>query len=102
MRTIIVTDDGNPIMDELHDPDEILDYTFDWSSILVTGETVSTSVWAVSSNVTAGTSSNTADSTTQWITSVLASSNALTMKNTITTSDSRTHQRTMIVSVEEK
>lgn len=102
MRTIIATDDGNPIMDEEHDPNEILDYAFDWSSILITGESISTSIWSVSSNVTAGISSNTTDSATQWITSVLASSNALTMKNTITTSDSRTHQRTMIINVAEK
>lgn len=102
MRTIIVTDDGNPIMDEEHDPDEILDYTFDWSGILVTSETVSTSVWSLSSNVTAGTSTNTTDSTSQWITAVLASSIALTMQNTITTSDSRTHQRTMVITVVEK
>lgn len=102
MRTIIVTDDGNPIMDEEHDPDEILDYSFDWSNIFVTGETISTSVWSPSSNVTAGTSSNTTDSSTQWITSVISSSIALTMQNTITTSDSRTHQRTMIINVAEK
>ena len=102
MRTIIVTSDGMSTMDEEHDPDEILDYTFDWSGILVTGETISTSVWAVSSNVTAGTSSNTTTGATQWITAVIASSTALDMRNTITTSDARTHQRTMLINVIEK
>lgn len=102
MRTIIVTSDGQPLLDEDHDPDEVLDYTFDWSGILISGETVSTSVWVVSSNVTAGIDSNTTDSTTQWVNSVLATSTSFTLENTMTTSDARTYQRTMTVNVSEK
>lgn len=87
---------------ETHDPDEILDYFIDYSGILTSGETISTSVWSTSSNVTLGTNTNTTTVATAWVNSVIAETTTFKLSNTIVTSDSRTYNRSIIIKVAEK
>jgi len=87
-----------------HDPDEILDYSFDYGaqSALVTGETIVTSVWTTTTNVTISGGTHTDTTTNIWVDSVVGTTLSITLVNTITTSDGRTYERTMIVPVQDK
>lgn len=49
------------------DPDEILDYSLDWSTILETGETLSTVTWTVPSGLTKISDSEASGVTTIWL-----------------------------------
>ena len=71
--------------------DEIFPITLDWSRRLNSGETISTSTWE-SSGASAGSASNTTTTTTA---SISGTTGYVT--NTITTSSSRTLQRTVRV-----
>ena len=85
-----------------HDPDEVLDYAFDYVDVLVTGETISTSVWATSSNVTIAGGTHTDNIATIWVNAVISSTTSFKLTNTVTTSDGRTYERSMIIEVQEK
>lgn len=96
----------------VHDPQEILDYSMDWSDVLVSGETISTSLWTAvadtegtlslsnayngaGASTSAGT--NTTSVATVWIVSATAGDAKL--KNHITTSAGREYERTALVTV---
>ena len=49
------------------DPDETLDYTWDWSQILPTGDTISTVTWTVPSGLVRENAVNTTTTATLWI-----------------------------------
>jgi hypothetical protein len=70
------------------DPNAKLDYTLDWTDWLVTGDTVSTSVWTVPSGLTAVSDSNTTTTTTIWLSGGTAGK-FYTISNRITTLSGR-------------
>ena len=84
------------------DPDSKLNYTMDWVDWLATGETISTSTWVVPAGITQeGTSTN--DNTTA---TIVVSGGTVGVQyplvNRITTSASRTVDRTIIVLIVER
>ena len=70
-------------------PTELLDYPISWAAYLATGETIVTSVWTIPTGLTDGGSSQTATTTTQWITGGVDGT-VYTVTNQITTTASRT------------
>ena len=85
------------------DPSEIIDYTFDWDDThLEAGETISTSVWAVSpSGPTLSGDANTTTTATTFISGGTAG-NVYMLTNTVTTSMSRTVQRSISIRVQDR
>lgn len=83
------------------DPDAVLDYTVDWSSWLASGETISTSVFTVGSGITKDSESNTTTAGTVWLSGGTAGV-AYTVTHQITTSESRTDERSFVVEVKER
>lgn len=91
------------------DPDDVLDYGFDWGARwLSSGETISTSTWIASPGITVGTGSNGANAptntnsaTTVWLTGGNAGV-PYTVTNRITTNQGRTVDRTMTIRVTNK
>lgn len=86
------------------DPDEVIDYQHNWSTnYLASGEDISTSVWAVTP-----TGSLTIDSESETITTATVFVSGGTrgkvyrLTNKITTTASRTAERTITVRVEER
>lgn len=74
------------------DPDEILDYLFNWTARLVTGETISTSVMLLASGtVTLGVATIVGTTTKVWISGGTAGGVSV-VTNRITTSASRTYE----------
>ncbi len=85
---------------KLKDPQEVLSYTIDWSTWLAGGETISTSNW-VAGDLTVDSDTN--DNTTATVVvsgGTAAEVNMVT--NTITTSASRTGERSIIVRTEQR
>lgn len=93
----------------VHDPEEVLDYSMDWSAVLETGETISDSEWSVTNGTATiatsynGTPGVTADgtvnggSTTVWV--VTTSLGDVSIRNHITTSAGRQYERTGTLTV---
>lgn len=88
-------------MDFLKDPDAVLDYGFDWSNWLQTGETISTSNWTVPSGLTEDSASNTATETKVWL-SGGTDSKLYGITNHITTSAGREDDRTLSIRVKNR
>jgi hypothetical protein len=89
---------------KLKDPDEIIDWTHDWNDgWLSASETISTSVWTITPS---GSLAQTSESeTTNTATIFLNSGNVGTLyrvTNRITTNQSRTAERTIVIRVEER
>ena len=91
------------------DPDAVLDYKFDWKALtngngssdwLQSGETISTKTISADTGITVGTSSITDSSTsvTVWISAGTAGTD-YAVKCKITTTGSRTDERTMMIAV---
>lgn len=82
------------------DPQAVLDYTLDWS-LWLDGDTISTSTWALDVGITEDSESETATTTTVWVSGGTAGTtyNAV---NTITTVGLRTDQRTIQITVQEQ
>ena len=85
------------------DPQAVLDYGFDWSGSgwLAVGETISTSNWTVEAGITKDSDTNDTTTTTIWLSGGTAGED-YTVTNTITTSASRTDERSIIVAVRER
>jgi len=85
------------------DPDEVLDYKFDWSSWLASGETISTATLSVESGLTKDSDSITDSSTsvTVWLSGGTAGQK-YTVSCKITTSDSRTAERTLNIRMQQR
>ncbi len=83
------------------DPDAVLDYTVNWSDWLATGETISTSAFTVDSGITKDSESNTTTTGTVWLSGGTAGTR-YEVTHRITTSDSRTDDRTFFVQVAER
>ena len=83
------------------DPDAILDYQFDWSAWLASGETISSYVVTVDSDLTKDSDSNTTTAVTVWLSGGTVG-NIYNVACKIVTSANRTDERTMSVEVKER
>ena len=82
----------------LKDPDATLDYGFDWSEWLSTGETLSSATWTVPSGITQVSDLITTDDSVIWLSGGTAGTNYYVACK-ITTSSSRIDERTMTIIV---
>ena len=80
----------------LKDPDAVLDYMFDWSSWLQSGETISTSTMTASTGITVDSDVATTTTTTVWLSGGTAGE-TYEVTNHITTSNSRAEDRTITI-----
>jgi len=85
------------------DPDAVLDYKFDWSGWLATNETISSQTTTASTGLTVDSSSitDTDKSVTVWLSGGTLG-NTYTVRSRITTSASRTDDRTMQIVIRDK
>ena len=82
------------------DPNEVLDYTIDWS-IFLDGDTISSDIWTVASGITSVLETSTATTSTIWLSGgTLATS--YTVANKIVTAAGRTAERTLTISIVSK
>lgn len=82
----------------LKDPHAVLDYVFDWSNWLASGETISTSAITVESGITKDSESNTSTTAKVWL-SGGTEGVRYTITSRITTNQGRTDDRSAIVRV---
>lgn len=82
----------------IKDPNAVLDYGFDWSSWLATGETISTSTWVVPTGITKDSDSKTTTTTTIWLSGGTDGEN-YDVVNRIVTSAGRTDDRAITIKV---
>lgn len=82
------------------DPDGVLDYQIDWSDWLGT-DTIVTSTWTVGTGITKDSDTNTTTTATIWLSGGTAGT-MYTLVNRITTTDGRTDDRSIYVTVKEK
>lgn len=85
----------------LKDPDDVLDYPFDWADWLAVGESIVTSVFIVSAGINMDSSSFNSTSSAVWLSGGTAST-PYTVTNRITTSQSRTVDRSITVRVQQR
>jgi hypothetical protein len=83
------------------DPKAKLQYGFDWSSWLDSGDTISTSVWTVPTGITEVSNANDDDSTTITLSGGTAGE-TYTVANKITTADGYIDERSFDVVVENR
>lgn len=82
----------------LKDPNATLDYGFDWSEWLATGDTISSSDWTVPAGLTEVSASNTTTTATVFLSGGTAGS-SYDVVNRITTANGRTDDRTITIRV---
>lgn len=82
------------------DPDGVLDYQIDWSDWLGT-DTIVTSTWTVGTGITKDSDTNTTTTATIWLSGGTAGT-TYELTNEIVTTDGRTDNRTIYVTVKEK
>lgn len=85
----------------IKDPDNSLDYVWDWADWLGASETITTSTWIVQSGITQGAISNTTTTATTWLSGGTAG-NSYTVTNRIITNQGRIADRTATVRVMEQ
>jgi hypothetical protein len=81
-----------------HDPNEVKDWSLDWSLVLETGETISTSTWSVAlgAGLTIDSQSNTTTTTTVWLSGGTAGFTYELLNRIVTNSSpARTYDQTM-------
>ena len=85
------------------DPDAVLDYKFDWSTWLPTGDTISTKTVTTESGITKDSDSITDSSTsvTVWLSGGEANS-SYQITCAIVTADGREDDRSMLISIRER
>ena len=89
--------------DFIKDPNAVLDYGFDWSDWLQTGETIVTSTWINPDAITVVTSANLAESTVIWVSAGTAGkSYRLTNRIVTNNSPARTDDRTLLIEVQDR
>lgn len=82
------------------DPDAVLEYIVDWSDWL--GEdTITTSTWVDPTGITVGDSSNTSTAATVWLSGGTVGVPA-SITNRIITTDGRTDDRTIYLTIRER
>ena len=85
----------------IKDPQAVLDYGFDWSDWLDTGDTLSASTWTVPTGITKDSDSNTTTTTTIWLSGGTVGK-TYKITNRITTVGGRGTDRSLYVKVENK
>ena len=75
------------------DPDEVKDYGVNWADRLDEGDTIATSVWVVPTGITQNSASNTATTTTIWLSGGTLNT-TYSLVNRITTAGGRTLDQT--------
>lgn len=85
----------------IKDPDAILDYSINWSSWLVTGDTITTSTWTAEDGITIDDDSNTTTATTVWLSGGTVGE-SYSVTNHIVTEDGREDDRTITILVREQ
>lgn len=86
----------------LKDDNAVIDFSEDWSSWLASGETIATSSWSVSpDSLTIDSNTNDTTSATAWVSGGTVGT-VYRLTNRITTSASRTDERTVVVRVEKR
>lgn len=85
------------------DPDAVLDYKFDWSSWLPSGDTIASRVVTAADGITKDSDSitDTSTSVTVWLSGGTANS-SYQITCAIVTADGREDDRSMLISVREK
>lgn len=83
------------------DPDATLDYQIDWGDWLVTGDSIVGSAWSVSGATIEDDTQFADTSATVWVSGGTVGM-PIYLTNTITTSEGRIDQRTLVVQVAEK
>lgn len=76
------------------DPDEVKDYSIDWSGHLIEGEEINGSVWVVPSGITEDTSAFSETQTVIWLSDGIDGT-LYTFVNRITTNQNRTFEETV-------
>ncbi len=79
------------------DPDEVLDYSLDWTTWL-DGDTIATSTWTVPSGITKDSDSTTTTATTIWVSGGTAGESYVLL-NRIVTDGGRTKDQTVLLDV---
>lgn len=80
------------------DPNEVLDYSVNWSDELLAGETISTSAWTVPQGITKDSDSVSGSSTIIWL-SGGTDGQSYELVNRIVTSAARTFDQTVKLTV---
>ena len=83
------------------DPDATLDYGFDWSEWLASGETISSSSWTIPTGLTEESSGFSGGIASVWLSGGTAGTN-YEITNKITTSAGRTDERSHVIKVRER
>jgi hypothetical protein len=83
----------------LKDPDAILDYGFDWTSWLDSGETIVSAVWTVATGLTKVRQQDADKVTIVWLSGGTADATPYSVACKITTTLGRTDERTMYIQV---
>lgn len=85
----------------LHDPESVLDHQFDWSLWLESGETIVSYVVTVPTGITLASDGRVGAVVTAWVSGGTAG-NRYRVECKITTSEGRTDERSITLSVQER
>jgi len=85
----------------IKDPNAVLDYGFDWSAWLATGEIISSSTWTIPAGITKDSDINTTTTTTAWLSGGTVGT-TYTLVNRVVTSAGRTEDRSVDILVRER
>lgn len=85
----------------LKDPSAVLDYKWDWSTWLASGETISTSTVTVPAGITKDSQSNTTTTATVWLSGGTLGE-TYPIVNRVVTSQGRTDERTIQINVRDR
>jgi len=89
--------------DFIKDPNAVLDYGFDWSDWLQSGEIISSSSWINPDSITINSNSHLDTSTVIWVSGGTAGkSYRLTNRIVTNNSPARTEDRTLLIEVQER
>lgn len=83
------------------DPNAVLDYAFDWTEWLESGETISSQVVTVDTGITKDSDSESSGTVTTWLSGGTAGTD-YTIACKITTSAGRTDERSIVIHCEER
>lgn len=85
------------------DPNEVKDYSLDWSDLLGASDTITSSTWTVSegSGLTIGSDSNTTTATIVWLSAGTDGTN-YSLVNQVVTAGGRTYDQTVRLKVRDK
>lgn len=89
------------ILEIVHTPSAVLDYSFDWTGWLQLNETVTSSTWTINPTLTLTNPTLIGAIATTFVSGGVLNS-SYTLTNTVTTSQGRTDSRTMILNCQNK